>query len=246
MNRYRASLLHLLSSAAVLGCIFGLVRWIWYPGGLFEAASGMDLLVILVAVDVVLGPLITLIIFNPKKASLKFDMVCVVLCQIGFMLYGVWAIFSARPVYMAFVANNFYMVTANEIDPEDQTKTENPLFRSLPAWGPQFVGTRTPTDQKVLRGIMAASRHGMGLQNLPQYFLPYADAAPMIRMAGKTVQELAGKTASAPKEELDKLMAYALRKRAEGKTVLFIPLLNKKKILTVAIDGITGEVLDIL
>ncbi|RZI41465.1 hypothetical protein EGT07_17935 [Herbaspirillum sp. HC18] len=245
MNRYKASVLHLLCSGIVLSLIFGLVRWIWYPGQLFEAASGTDLVVIMISVDVVLGPLITLIIFNPKKTSLKFDMACVIFVQVSFMLYGAWAIFSARPVYMAFVANNFYMVTANEIDPEDQKNAQDPMFQSLPLFGPRFVGTRIPTDQKVVRDIMAASRQGMGLQNLPQYFLPFELVAPSARTVGKTVRELSVK-ATAPKEELDKLIAYESEKRAAGKQVLFIPLLNKKKVLTVAIDGTTGAVLDIL
>jgi len=246
MNRYKASFIHFLCSAVVLAAVFLLVRLIWYPGGLFEGASGTDLLVILVAVDVVLGPIITLVIFNPKKASLKFDMAVVVLCQISFMLYGVWAIFSARPVYVAFVANNFYMVTANEIDPEDQKKVENQLFQSLPVLGPEFVGTRTPTDPNVIRSIIAVTPHGMGLQNLPQYFVPYAEAAPNVRTAGRTIRELAERATTFQKEELDKLVAYESKKRGEGKTVLFIPLLNKRKVLTVAIDGITGTVLDIL
>lgn len=246
MTRYKASLLHFLCSAIALGLIFCVVRWIWYPGPLFDAASGTELLVILVAVDVVLGPLITLVIFNPKKASLRFDMAVVILFQVGFMCYGVWTIFSARPVYMAFVANNFYMVTASEIDPEDRKKAKNPGFQALPLFGPQFVGTRIPTDQKVVRDVMAASRHGMGLQNLPEYFLPYKEVEAAVKIAGKSVQELGAKAAAVSKNELDKLAAYEAEKRGEGKNVLFIPLLNKKKILTVAIDGASGAVLDIL
>lgn len=246
MTRYKASLLHFFCSAIILSLIFCVVRWIWYPGPLFYAASGTDLLVILVMVDVVLGSLITLVIFNPKKASLKFDMSVVVLFQLGFMCYGVWTIFSARPVYMVFIANNFYMVTASEIDPKDQKKAEDREFQALPLFGPQFVGTRIPTDQKVVRDLMAASRHGMGLQNLPEYFLPYKEVEATVKMAGKTVRELGAKATTASKDELDKLAAYEAEKRGGGKNVLFIPLLNKKKILTIAIDGASGAVLDIL
>lgn len=246
MNRFKASSLHFVCSAIVIFFVFALVRWVWFPGQLFEAANGLHLIVILISVDVVLGPLITLVIFNPKKASLKFDMACVVLCQVGFMLYGMWAIFSARPVYFALVQNSFYLVTANEVDPEDQKKAENPVFQSLPLFGPQAVGTKMPTDPNVLRNIVWASSHGMGLHNLPQYFLPYDDIASSAKAAGRTAQELASKAKDASQEELEKLAAYESRKRAEGRNVLFVPLLNKKKILNLAIDASTGVVVDIL
>lgn len=246
MARYKAFLLHILGSTAVISIVFGFVHLVWYPGQLFDATGGVNLMLIVIAVDVVLGPLITLVIFNPKKASLKFDMAFVLACQVAFLFYGVWAISAARPVYVVLVGNNFYMVTANEIDPMDQEKSEDPRFQSMPFFGPEFVGTRVPTDPKVIRDIVAAAPHGMGLQNLPQYFLAYEDIRSVAKVAGKTLDELAEKNAASPKEELETLRGYETRMRTEGKKVVFIPLLNKKKILTVAIDGSTGNILDIL
>lgn len=246
MTRYKAFLLHLLGSAAVISLVFGFVRLAWYPGQLFDATGGADLMSIVIAVDVVLGPMITLVVFNPKKASLKFDMAFVFACQIAFLFYGVWAISAARPVYVVLVGNNFYMVTANEIDPIDQEKSEDPRFQSMPFFGPEFVGTRVPTDPKVIRDIIAVAPHGMGLQNLPEYFLSYDEIRSAAIVAGKTLDELAEKNVASPKEELEILRGYETRMRTEGKKVIFIPLLNKKKILTVAIDGSTGNILEIL
>lgn len=246
MTRYKAFLLHLLGSAAVISLVFGFVRLVWYPGQLFDATGGAELMLIVIAVDVVLGPLITLVVFNPKKASLKFDMAFVFACQAAFLFYGIWAISAARPVYVALVGNNFYMVTANEIDPKDQEKSEDPRFQSMPFFGPEFVGTRVPTDPKITWGLVIAAPHGMGLQNLPQYFLSYDEVRMVAKVAGKTLDELAEKSAASPKEELEALRDYEARMRTTGKKVVFIPLLNKKKILTVAIDGSTGNVLDIL
>ncbi|MGH8806863.1 MAG: TfpX/TfpZ family type IV pilin accessory protein [Noviherbaspirillum sp.] len=246
MNRFKASSIHFLCSAVVLLLIFVLVRWIWYPGQLFEAASGVDLIVILVSVDVVLGPLITLVIFKPKKSSLKFDMACVVALQVVFMAYGVWAIFSARPVYMAFVENRFYLVTANQIDPEDQRKAAKPAFQSLPWLGPEVVGTTMPLDPNVIKNLFWAAPSGLGLHNLPQYFLAYAEVASQAKSAAKTAQELAAKGKATSIEDLGTLAAYETKKRAEGKQVLFVPLLNQKKILNVVIDASTGAVVEVL
>jgi hypothetical protein len=38
--------------------------------------------------DLALGPLLTLIVFEPGKPSLKFDLSCIVLLQLGALLYG--------------------------------------------------------------------------------------------------------------------------------------------------------------
>jgi hypothetical protein len=47
----------------------------WKASGIhFEAAGGDRLIFILAAVDVTLGPLITLIIFKAGKKGLKFDL----------------------------------------------------------------------------------------------------------------------------------------------------------------------------
>ncbi len=246
MNRFKASLLHLLGSGCALILVFALVRWIWYPGRLFDAASGAELFVLLVGVDLVLGPLITLIIFSPGKPSLKFDIVCVLAAQVAFLSYGVWSIYSARPVYMAFAENRFYLVMANEIDPADQKKATNPTFQSLPLSGAEFVGTVQPNDPRMRENIAWASFYGMGIQQLPQYFVPYLDVAPRAKTAAMTANDLVGKMKDASKEDLTRLLDYEQRTRTEGKNALFVRLLNKKVILFVAVDAASGAVLTIL
>ena len=213
-----------------------------YPGPLFGAASGAELIQIVVLVDLILGPLITLIIFNPKKASLKFDMVCVLVCQVAFMSYGVWSTLSARPVYLAFVENRFYLVTANEIDKEDQAKAKIESYRSFPLTGPSLVGTKEPEDPKIRDNILFGGMMGMGLQNLPQYFVPYSDVAAKVMSTGKTAKDLK----AASNEDRERLIAYEGRMVQANKRILFLPLVNRKKILYMAIDASSGLVIEIV
>ena len=242
MNRYKAFSLHLLGSAVVLFLVFAYVRWVLYPGPLFDAASGADLVTIVILADLILGPIITLIIFNPQKRSLKFDMTCVLVFQIAFMMYGVWSTVSARPVYLAFVENRFHVVTANEIDKKDQTKAKVEAFRTFPLNGPVYVGTRQPEDQKIQEEILMGGMMGMGLQNLPEYFVPYSDVASKVVSAGKPA--IALKAAS--NEDRERLIAYERRLMEANKNALFLPLISKKKILYVAIDAANGSVIEVL
>ncbi len=132
LSRLQAFGFHFLASATVIAVIFGLVKLVWYPNQLFEAANGFELLKILVLVDLVLGPLIMLIIFNPKKKSLKFDVSAVLICQLMFMAYGVWSLYAVRPVYIAYVENQFFLVKANEIEDSDLDKVEHANSKNCP------------------------------------------------------------------------------------------------------------------
>jgi hypothetical protein len=246
MNRFTASLVHLLASACVVTVVFGLVRMIWYPGRLFEAASGFNLMIILILVDLTLGPLITLIIYSPGKPSLRSDILTVVVLQIGFLLYGVWSIYAARPVYIPFDEDRFYLITANEIDPEDRKKATDPAFQSLPNLGPEIVGTVLPDDQEMREKIKFAGMVGMGIQLLPQYYVPYKQAAASIKAAAVPPEDLAKGRITTPPEDVARLSDYAAKKREDGKNVRFVRLVTRKVMLYVAIDEANGAVVEIL
>ena len=59
-TRWRAAGTHLLISVAIAAAALFVLLRVWYPPPLFTAEGGNDLLFTLVAVDVVIGPLITL------------------------------------------------------------------------------------------------------------------------------------------------------------------------------------------
>ena len=67
MSRWKAAGIHLgLSVVVAIGVVL-LLYYVWYPQPFFDASGGKFLLMLLVGVDVVLGPLITWIIFDTKK-----------------------------------------------------------------------------------------------------------------------------------------------------------------------------------
>ncbi len=240
MTRYKAAAIHFLGSAFVLFLIFALVRWVWYPGPLFVAANGVNLVGIITAVDVVLGPLIMLIIFDTRKKSLKFDIAMVLLFQIGFMLYGSWSIFAARPVYIAFSGQQFHLVTANQIEDSDLQKAERDEFRRLPWLGPVQVGTKAPADSKKREEVMFAGLGGMGLHNLPQYYVPYADVVADIKQQARALEameKLSGEERQRLAEEI---------KQYSGTRIGLIPVSNKNRRLFAVIDQASGKMLGLL
>jgi hypothetical protein len=242
MNRFQAAGLHFLGSAFVLLLLFGLVRWVWYPGPLFTAASGVNLIGLLVLIDVILGPLIMMIIFNPKKKWIKLDIAVVLVLQMGFLLYGASSIFSARPVYIAFLGNQFYALTANEIDDAALKKVTDPQFKRLPILRPVLVGTNPPAESsKEGQEILLSGLGGMGAQNLPQYYVPYSQILPQVQKAAKSIDAFL-KIARISAEDRQRLKTY--QANSTYPDVAVVPLLCKRRLLFAAVDPKTGAMLD--
>lgn len=240
MTRYKAFVIHLLSSIVALGIIFLLIERIWYPGQLFKLAAGFDLLRLIVCVDLVIGPLIMLIIFDAKKKLIKMDVTIILLFQIGFMAYGCWVMFTARPAYFAFAENRFYLVRANEVDDDGLKLVSDPQFKKMPLLGPVAVGTKQPDDVKMRNDIALSALGGMGIQDLPQYFVPYGQVERQVLAAGKPSQEL-----KLDHDTKQRLTAYEEKHRDKGE-LLFIPMVNKHNPLIVAVNAKTAQIVDII
>ncbi len=240
MSRYKASLIHLAGSALVLLLVFLLISQVWYPGVLFSKSAGVKLLEIVASVDLVIGPLITLIIFDVKKKLLKMDMAIILFCQICFMSYGMWTVFVSRPVFIAFTGTNFYMVKANEIERKELKKVQLKQYQDLPLFGPEFVGTKEPDDIKIRNDIVFAGAGGMGIQNLPQYYVPLDDVQSQIIASAKTTKQL-----DKIEPEL-KAFLEQYEKNHSSTPVAFLHLFYRGFSLFVVVNSQTGKIIEII
>ncbi len=115
--RLKAFLTHLLISLLVGGCCWLLIRYWWFPGPFFAALSADGLVRILVPADIVLGPLLTLVVYRAGKARAKliFDLVCIGCVQGLALAYGVWVIHQVRPVHVVLAGNELYVHRAVDL-----------------------------------------------------------------------------------------------------------------------------------
>jgi len=97
-DRLRASGIHMAISLAIAALSAALVFAVWYPYPYREISGGRELFFILVSVDVILGPLITLAVFNRAKprSELRRDLGIVGVLQIAALAYGLWTVSIAR------------------------------------------------------------------------------------------------------------------------------------------------------
>lgn len=121
-NRYQAFAIHMAISLVIFFILLVCITQFWYPGILFDTGNGWKAIVIIVGIDLILGPLLTLIVFNPLKSSLKFDLTIIALVQSAALIYGTWTIHQTRPIALAFINTSFMTIYANNKIADDIQK----------------------------------------------------------------------------------------------------------------------------
>ena len=116
-TRWQAGLIHLAISAAIGGVLFALIRWVWYPGVLFNISGGAFLALLVIGIDVIIGPLLTTLVFSRKKKYLWVDLSVIATLQLAAFAYGAYMTVSARPVFLVGAIDRIQAVGLNEIDP---------------------------------------------------------------------------------------------------------------------------------
>ncbi|UXD86685.1 hypothetical protein [Thalassolituus hydrocarboniclasticus] len=119
-NRYQAFAVHLAVSFVIFLVLLLLVFYVWYPGIFFESEKGWKAIALIAGVDLVLGPLCTLIVFNPAKKSLKMDLAIIALLQAGALIAGSYLIHERRPVALISIypASGFQTLYASGVTQE--------------------------------------------------------------------------------------------------------------------------------
>ena len=140
--RLKAFGLHLSASATVLTLVIGGLYLGWYrwPGGYLSGVSLVAL--ILMSVDVSLGPLLTFLIASPTKPRrvLARDISLIAAVQLAALAYGTTTLWQGRPLYYVFAVNRVEMIQAAGFDSAmvARMRKQNPEFaptwHSLPQW----------------------------------------------------------------------------------------------------------------
>jgi len=241
LTRWQASGLHLLISIAIAAAALAVMLLVWYPRPLFEACGGTGLLYILVGVDVVIGPLITLVVFKAGKRGMRFDLVVIGLLQLAALLYGSYIMFEARPVYIALIKGQFEVVTAVEVSPDQLAQARRPEFRRLPLDGPKLVYIEM-TEQERSEVVQSVFAGGPDIHMRPKYYVPYAERS---REAVAQVQRLEHARRTWPEAVplIDRYLAESGRKEAD---TVYLPGRAPFGWIIALVDAKTGAVLDFL
>lgn len=171
--KFRAFAVHLSLSALAIGLYLGLVFLAWYPYPYFQIENVWDVIHIVVGVDLVLGPLMTFVVFSPGKKTLKFDLSIIALIQFSALLWGMHVTYTQRPVYVAIFDYSFEVVANSEVD---TSKLKDPQLR-VPWWGgaPKLVYVNLPfTDAEIAALGKKSLAKGKTVSAMAQYYEPFS------------------------------------------------------------------------
>lgn len=242
-GRLRASGIHLGVSLCIAALAAVLVFGIWYPYPYREISGGRALFVLVTGVDVIMGPLITLIIFNRTKPGreLATDLTIVGLLQVAALIYGLWTVFMARPVHLVFEYSRMSVVHAIDIDAELLSKAPTSL-QKLPIAGPTTIALRPFKDAAEQFDFTMAAIGGVPLSARADLWQPYTDSTRDILKEAKPVSEL---IARFPHDSV--LIARAVQQTGRTAVELrTLPLVGRDQAWTVLLDEATAEPLGFL
>jgi hypothetical protein len=242
----KAAGIHLLISVAIALLSLALVYGVWYPAPLDVALGVGAIFLMLLGIDITLGPLLTLVVYKPLKASLKFDLTVIACVQLAALLYGLHTVGSARPAYLVFTKDRFDLVQAYEVASLAGSKAKPELNMqspwSQPLWGFTLASAQIPTqteDFPLLNALTGSALNGgPDVANVMDLRRPYGQALPAIQATALPLTTL-----KPAKAEHTLAVKQWQSKYPTGSAV--VPLKIKFTIYTVVLNPGNGDVLGI-
>jgi hypothetical protein len=238
-DRLRASTLHLGLSLCVAASAAFLVFGIWYPYPYREISGGRELFMLVVAVDVILGPLITLAVFNRTKSwtELRRDLALVGMLQMAALGYGLWTVAVARPVHMVFEIDRFRVVHAIDVDPALLSQAPMDVI-PLPWTGPSLLGLRAFKDAKEGMDATMAALQGVQLAFRPDLWQTYEKSTKDVLKEAKPLATLITRFPA----QGNAILGVAQDAGRKAEDLVYLPMIGRKSFWTVFLDPTTAQI----
>lgn len=149
--KLRAALIHVGISATIFLAFLYLILVEWYPPPFFTTDGGWNGVLIMVLVDVVLGPTLTFIIFNPRKSrkEILLDLSMIALIQFGALAWGGYTIYNQHPIAVVEWEGVLKPLTVEPLYAQEKTLADlqpfvagpRPIIRAEPPRTKDEIGT---------------------------------------------------------------------------------------------------------
>ncbi len=166
--KLRAFGIHFSLSLIIFFVLLYFVIFKWYPFPFFSTDGGWQGIRIIAGVDLVLGPALTFIVFNPHKPLrlLKLDLGLIGLAQVAALTWGIWAVHNERPYLAVFADGAFYPLAYYQLPETGLSKEDiNKLDDSDSS--PKKIYVDTPADEQehmalLMKAVASGPIHYMG------------------------------------------------------------------------------------
>ncbi|HWG76946.1 MAG TPA: hypothetical protein VN660_09155 [Steroidobacteraceae bacterium] len=185
-----------MASASVLTLVLGSLYLGWYHWPGWYLADARSVVLMLIGIDLTLGPLLTLVVARSTKprAELVRDIGIIASVQLCALVYGAGALWSGRPLYYAFSENVLQLVQASDFSAQQLDRARHqhaalrPHWYSLPRWIWAPLPANPDEAQKI---VMSAVDGGDDVIDMPGYFKQWSAGEPALRKQLKPVAKVA-------------------------------------------------------
>ncbi|PAT32262.1 pilus assembly protein [Vandammella animalimorsus] len=234
-QRIHAFAIHLAISCVIALGVAAFTFFCWYPHPYRSLSGGLELFLMIMAIDVIVGPLVTLVIYNEKKSrrAIRFDYGVIAFVQFMALGYGMWTLAQARPVHMVFEKDLFRVVHAADVDARALGKL-HPGVVPLPWNGPSWLAVRMPSDPMQRDQVLTRALMGTYEAFQPQLWVPYAESREEVLAAAHPAQALAQQF-----PELSPMLEQLAKEFNVAKTAIrYLPVVGRNFVVwTVFLDA---------
>ena len=192
-SRFIAFGVHLFLSVFIFSCLVFFTYFILLPGFLFYSEGGITILGLIGSVDVILGPVITLIIYKKTKPSIKFDLSLIALLQIAALIYGLHALWSVRPLTVFYTHGTYHVVYQSTFQgPTFADISQTPELNNLK---PPTLAIYTPEDILHVDSLLFeyAFRKGKSYFSQQELYQNYQEIIPQLVNKGISLEDAVNK-----------------------------------------------------
>lgn len=234
ISRWQAFGIHLLISLGILVVLLLLVFLLWYPSPYYHIINIWILLALLITVDVIIGPLLTLLVFKPGKKGLAFDLSCIAFLQIVALGYGTTTIYLNRPFWQVFAVDRFNVLSIKDVD---MNQLADPGLAEGFHFGPRLVYADVPTDpaqvQRILQDVLSG---GPDVERRADLYRPYGDHVDSVLARAKTLDQLGDEP-----ETVQRLAEFFSRHGGSAEDYRYLPLMGGSWEIAQVISADNGE-----
>ena len=239
ITRWKAAAIHLGLSAVLYVVLLYLIVFFWYPQPYFAADGGWEGVSLITGVDLVLGPLLTLIVFKAGKPGLRRDLTIIGVVQTVALVWGTWLVYDQRIAMVTYADGTFYTLTQEQVrDAGGQASAVAERAQTTPPYG--FVRLpANPRERNELR--LKTLFSGRPMHQLGERYEPL-DTSNLEEVLKQGV-DLGKYTA---RLEQNRLALERFLSRHGGKTedYAFLPLSCRYQELFLALRRTNGSVVD--
>lgn len=235
MSRAHFFQVRLAISAAVLLFVYSAIRALWYPGAYYETAGASRQVWVLIAVVLVVGPVLSTLVYRPGKKGLATDLAVLAFVELAALGAAATLLFIRQPYFTVFAVDRFEAVSRQEVT---NLAAARERFGDRPGHAPRLVFARLPEDPEHLQALIDETVL-MGMPDIdrrPEFWWPYASGVGAVKAAGRPLPDLAAASA-------DHAGVVAAWLRGRGRTAgefLFLPLRGKAGDAALVIDAAIG------